>query len=127
MSLFCSKNEIIHQTSCSHMSQQNDVAERKHILDVAKIMMIHMHVLKYLWADAVLSVCHLIKRMPYVLHGKISFSCLYLNKSVFYILTKVSSLLLLVFLIVYVLFRICLQIWINYLLGLSNVSSLGIL
>jgi len=60
--------------------------ERKyrHILDVARTMMIHMHVLKYLWADAVLSACHLINRMPsLVLHGKISFSCLYPDKSIF--------------------------------------------
>ena len=37
VSFFGSKNGIIHQTSCSHMSQQNGVAERKHkhILDVA--------------------------------------------------------------------------------------------
>ena len=27
-SLFCSKNGIIHQTSCSHTSQQNGVAKR---------------------------------------------------------------------------------------------------
>ena len=58
------------------MSQQNDVAEReckhKHILDVARTMMIHMHVLKYLWVDAVLSACHLINRMPSsVFHEKI--------------------------------------------------------
>jgi len=44
------KNEIIHQTFCSHTSQQNGVIERKHrhILDVARIIMIHMSVLKYL-------------------------------------------------------------------------------
>jgi len=37
VSLFCSKNEIIHQASCSHTSQQNGIAERKHrhILNVA--------------------------------------------------------------------------------------------
>ena len=86
VSLFSSKNEIIHQTSCSHTSQQNGVAERKHrhILDVARIMMIHMHVPKYLWVDAVLCACHLINRMPSsVLHDKISFSCLYPDKSIF--------------------------------------------
>jgi len=47
-------------------------------------MMIYMHVPKYLWADAVLSACHLINRMPSsILHGKISFSCLYPGKSIF--------------------------------------------
>ncbi|XP_020258205.1 uncharacterized protein LOC109834580 [Asparagus officinalis] len=36
VSKFCALNGIIHQTSCSHTSQQNGVAERKHrhILDV---------------------------------------------------------------------------------------------
>jgi len=47
-------------------------------------MMIHMHVLKYLWANAVLNACHLINRMPSsVLYGKLSFSCLYPDKSIF--------------------------------------------
>ena len=50
VSIFCSKNEIIHQTFCSHTSQQNRAAERKHkyILNVARTMMIHMNVSKYL-------------------------------------------------------------------------------
>jgi len=48
--IFCSKKGIIHQTSCSHTSQQNGVAERKHIhiLDVARTLMIHTSVSKYL-------------------------------------------------------------------------------
>jgi len=55
-----------------------------HILDVARTMMIHMHVLKYLWADVVLSACHLINRIPSsFLHCKNPFSCLYPNKSVY--------------------------------------------
>ena len=50
VSYFCFKNEITHQTSCSHTSQLNRVIERKykHILDVTIIMMIHMSVPKYL-------------------------------------------------------------------------------
>ena len=77
---FLFKNKVIHQTSCSDTSQQNGVAERKHryILDVARTIMIHMHVLKYLRACAVLSACYLINRMhSSVIHGKIPFSCLY--------------------------------------------------
>jgi len=66
MSSVCSKNKIIHQTSCSHTSQQNEVAERKyrHILDVTRTLLMHMNVSKYLWSDAVLSACHLINKMP---------------------------------------------------------------
>ena len=42
----CASLGIIHQTSCPHTSQQNGVAERKHrhILDVTRTLMIHMHV-----------------------------------------------------------------------------------
>ena len=38
VSIFCYKNEIIHQASCSHASQQNGVVEHKHrhILDVVE-------------------------------------------------------------------------------------------
>jgi len=47
----------------------NGVVERKHrhILDVARTIMAHMSVLKYLWYDhdAVLSACHLINRIPF--------------------------------------------------------------
>jgi len=67
-----------------------------------------------------LSACNLINRMPSsVLYGKISF--------LVFILTKVSFPLLLVYLIISVLFRSCLQVWINCLLDLSNVSLSGII
>jgi len=90
--IFCSKNGIIHQTSCSHTSrshtsQQNEIAKRKHkhILDVARTIMFHMHVLKYLWSETVLSACHLINKMPSSILGeKIPFSCLHPHKSVFF-------------------------------------------
>ena len=53
------------------------------IMDVARIMMIHISVPKYLCSDVVLSAYHLINRMPSsVLDDKISFSCLFPNKSV---------------------------------------------
>ena len=69
---------MISQTSCSHTSQQNGVAERKyrHILDVARTLMIHMSV--------VLSACYLINRMLFSFLNKRSlFSCLYANKNPF--------------------------------------------
>jgi len=103
VSLFCSNNEIIHQTSYSHTSQQNGVSESKHrhILDVTRTMMIHMHILKYLRSDAALSACHLINRMPSsVFKSKVLFSCLDL--------TKIFFPYLLVFSDVRILFRTCL-------------------
>jgi len=85
---FFSKNEIIHQTSYSHTSQQNGIAECKHrhILNVARTMMIHMHVLKYLWYDDVLSACHLINMMrSSILKGQVPYCRLYLNKTLLHI------------------------------------------
>ena len=55
VSQFYYSNGILHQTTCAHTSQQNGVAERKyqHLLDVARTLMIQMHVPKYLQADAI--------------------------------------------------------------------------
>jgi len=103
MYLFFSKNGIIHQTFYSHISQQNGVVERKHrhILDVARTIMLHMSVLKYLWSDAMLSACHLINRMPsFILDKKSPFSCLFPNKTPFSMTPRISAAL--------VLFRTCL-------------------
>jgi len=86
VSIFCSKNEIIHQTSCSHTSQQNGVVECKnrHILDVARTIMIHTSVSKHLWSNDVLSACHLINIMPSsVLDKESLFSCLFPSKTLF--------------------------------------------
>jgi len=114
VSIFCSKNGIIYQTSYSHTSQQNGVVERKHkhILDVARTIMIHMSVLKYLWFDTVLSACHLINRMPSsVLNKKSPFSCLFPNKTPF-------SMWRLMFSAALALFRTCLLGKTSYLLHL---------
>jgi len=81
--------------------------------------MIHMHVPKYLWSDAMLSTCYLINKISSLLHGKVSFSCLYPHKSVFSVTPRVFG-------CTYI-FKTCLHGWINCLLGLSNVSLLGIL
>ena len=83
VSIFWSENGIIHQASYSYTSQQNGTTECKHrrILDVARIMMIHMHVPKFLWSNDVLTACYLINKMPSsVLNDTIPFSCLYPDK-----------------------------------------------
>ena len=90
--VFFYKNKIIHQTSYSHTSQQNGVAERKHrhILDVVRTLMINMSVLKYLWSDAVFSSCYLINRMSSSILNKSSlFSCLHANKTPFSVIPRV--------------------------------------
>ena len=63
---YTTDNGIIHESSCAYTPQQNGVAERKnrHILEVARTMMIHGHVPHCFWADAVLTACYLINRMP---------------------------------------------------------------
>ena len=45
---YCISHNIIHQTLCAHTAQQNNVAERKsrHLLDIARTLMVHMHVPK---------------------------------------------------------------------------------
>jgi len=72
---YCISHGIIHQTLCAHTSQQNSVAESKnYLLDIARTLMIHMHVLKYFWADAVLTTCHLINRVHFsILDSKTPF------------------------------------------------------
>ena len=55
--------------------------ENKYILDVAKTLMIHMSVPKYLWSDVVLNACYLINMMHSVLNKSSPFSCLYTNKN----------------------------------------------
>ncbi|XP_042501739.1 uncharacterized protein LOC122079386 isoform X2 [Macadamia integrifolia] len=62
---FCDTHGMIHQTSCAYTPQQNGVAEHKsrHLLEVSRAMMLHMHVPKHFWCG-VLTACHLINRMP---------------------------------------------------------------
>ncbi|KAK4403223.1 Retrovirus-related Pol polyprotein from transposon TNT 1-94 [Sesamum angolense] len=88
---FCNSKGL-HQTSCPYTSQQNGVAERKHrhILDVARTIMTHMHVPKSYWGDAVLTACYLINRMPStVLNGDTPYSCLFPDKPLFGITPRV--------------------------------------
>ncbi|KAG8479954.1 hypothetical protein CXB51_025047 [Gossypium anomalum] len=66
LSPYLSEQGIIHQSSCPDTPQQNGVSERKnrHLLAVARALMFTMGVPKYLWGEAVLTACYLIKRLP---------------------------------------------------------------
>ena len=63
---FCADRGIIHQTTCPHTSQQNGVAERKHrqLVDITRTLLIEMHVLSYLWSDALMTATYLQNRLP---------------------------------------------------------------
>ena len=82
---FCDAHGIIHQTSCSHTSPQNGVAEQKHchLLDVARTLMFNMHVPKQFWGDAVLTACLLINRMHSSVVHTSPYSLLYPTTSLF--------------------------------------------
>jgi hypothetical protein len=86
MHCFSAYRGIIHQTSCPHTSQQNGVVKRKHrhLLDVARTLLFHMQVPKHFLGDVVLTVCHLINRMPSVVLNQDSpFSVLYPERAPF--------------------------------------------
>jgi transposase InsO family protein len=61
---YLSSQRIQHQTTCPYTPEQNGVAEKKnrHLLEVARSMMISMNVPKYLWGQAVLTAAMLINR-----------------------------------------------------------------
>ncbi|XP_028185365.1 pectin acetylesterase 6-like isoform X2 [Glycine soja] len=48
---------ILHQSSCSHTPQQNDIAERKnrHLVETARTLLLHANVLVQHWGDTVLT------------------------------------------------------------------------
>ena len=68
-----SQHGILHQSSCAHTLQQNGVAERKnrHLIEIARTLLLHYHVPFCFWGDVVLTACYLINRMPSsVLHDQ---------------------------------------------------------
>ena len=74
---------MIHQSSCSHTSQQNGVAERKHrhLLDTARTLLLQANVPLRFWADAILTAGYLINRMPSsVLGNQVPHSLLFPNE-----------------------------------------------
>ena len=55
---YCESVGIIQLTTCGHIPQQNGIIECKnrYLLDIARVIMIHMHVPKHFWGGALLSV-----------------------------------------------------------------------
>jgi len=83
---FLDSHGIIHQTSYSNTPQQNGVAECKnrHLLDIVRCLLFHMHLSKTFWGHAVLTACFLINRLPTsVLQGETPFSILHPNRRPF--------------------------------------------
>ncbi|KAA0041222.1 vacuolar protein sorting-associated protein 26A-like [Cucumis melo var. makuwa] len=70
---------IFHQNSCAYTPQQNGVVKRKnrHLLEVARSLMLSTFLPSYLWGDAILTAVHLINRMPsHILHLQNPLECL---------------------------------------------------
>jgi hypothetical protein len=64
--------------------------KNRHLLDVARCLLLHMHVLKHFWSEAILSACYLINRMPSsVLDGASPYSLLYSSSPSFALPLKV--------------------------------------
>ncbi|TYJ97057.1 Beta-galactosidase [Cucumis melo var. makuwa] len=79
LSEFLASKGIVHQNSCAYTPQQNGVAERKnrHLLEVARSLMLSTSLPSYLWGDAILTAAHLINRMPSrILHLQTPLECL---------------------------------------------------
>ncbi|TYK24437.1 reverse transcriptase [Cucumis melo var. makuwa] len=79
LSEFLASKGIVHQTSYAYTPQQNGVAERKnrHLVEVARSLMLSTSLPSYLWGDAILTVVHLINRMSSrILHLQTLLDCL---------------------------------------------------
>ncbi|KAJ9693611.1 hypothetical protein PVL29_009531 [Vitis rotundifolia] len=85
---FMSQHGILHQSSCAHTPQQNEVAERKnqHLVETARTLLLHSHVPFRFWGEAVLTACYLIHRMPSsILHDQIPHSLLFPTQPLYFL------------------------------------------
>ena len=89
---FISQHGILHQSSCAHTPQQNEIAERKnrHLIETARTLLFHYHVPFRFWGDVVLTACYLINRMPSsVLHDQIPHSLLFPDQPLYFLPLRV--------------------------------------
>ena len=87
-----SQHEILHQSSCAHTPQQNGVVERKnrHLVEIARTLLLHCHVPFHFWEDVVFTACYLINRMPSsVLHDQIPHSLLFPDQPLYFLPSRV--------------------------------------
>ncbi|TYK10665.1 Beta-galactosidase [Cucumis melo var. makuwa] len=79
LSEFLASKGIVHHTSCAYTPQQNGVAKRKnrHLVEVARSLMLSTYLPSYLWGDVILTAAHLINGMPSrILHLQTPLDCL---------------------------------------------------
>lgn len=84
---------IVHQTSCAYRPQQNARVERKHrhVLEVARALMIQSGLNLSFWGEAVLTAAYIINRLPSsVLGNKTPYELLY-NEPIDYAILKYSG------------------------------------
>ena len=85
-SSFMSSHRIFLQSSCAYTPQHNGVAKRKnrHLVKIARTLLLHHKVSQRFWGDAILAACYLINCMSSsVLHDKIPHSILFPNQPLF--------------------------------------------
>ena len=85
-SSFMSSHGILHQSSRAYTPQQNGVAECKnrHLVEIARTLLLHHKVPQRFWGDAILVVCYLINRMSSsILQDQIPHSVLLPNQPLF--------------------------------------------
>ena len=85
-SSFMSSHGIMHQSSCAYTPQHNGVAKHKnrHLVEIARTLLLHHKVPQRFWGDAILVACYLINRMSSsILNDQILHSILLPNQPLF--------------------------------------------